>query len=167
MTLGEKLFERMAAMNMRKTSFIRHIGISFNTFESIVEQNIYTQSIALKIANNLGSDFDEFVTVSTCEYCGKTFYNRIVDQKCCCRVCSNALLNQTLRLQRTNKIKSIDVDDDCYDVLSSMSSEQSKPAIDLNQYAALAKAQSMSYGELKALERLNCVRVTSEGIMYT
>jgi transcriptional regulator with XRE-family HTH domain len=131
MTINEKLREYRIAHKLTQRELSSRIGVSDHSiyvWES--GGNITTRSMVL-IANALGSEFDEYIKMTTCKICGKQFY-AVVHNQIKCDVCSESAASHKPQITRRER-----------DPLN-------KKLAEVNQQARNA---GLSYGQYQAMNR--------------
>jgi DNA-binding XRE family transcriptional regulator len=131
MTINEKLREYRITHNLTQRELSSRIGVSDHSiyvWES--GGNITTRSMVL-IANALGSEFDEYIKMTTCKICGKQFY-AVVHNQIKCDVCSESAASHKPQITRRER-----------DPLN-------KKLAEVNQQARNA---GLSYGQYQAMNR--------------
>lgn len=131
MTINEKLREYRIAHKLTQRELSNRIGVSDHSiyvWES--GGNITTRSMVL-IANALGSEFDEYIKMTTCKICGKQFY-AVVHNQIKCDVCSESAASHKPQVTRRER-----------DPLN-------KKLAEVNQQARNA---GLSYGQYQAMNR--------------
>ena len=102
MTINERLREYRIAHKLTQRELSRRIGVSDHSiyvWES--GGNITTRSMVL-IANALGSEFDEYIKMTTCKICGKQFY-AVVHNQIKCDVCSESAASHKPQVTRRER----------------------------------------------------------------
>ncbi|MDK2961852.1 MAG: helix-turn-helix protein [Anaerophaga sp.] len=131
MTINEKLREYRIAHKLTQRELSSRIGVSDHSiyvWES--GGNITTRSMVL-IANALGSEFDEYIKMTTCKICGKQFY-AVVHNQIKCDNCSESAASHKPQITRRER------------------DPFNKKLAEVNQ---MARDAGMSYGQYQAMNR--------------
>lgn len=152
MTLSEALLNYRTRHHLSTKSLGYRIGLSVPTILKIEKTNCYSQAVAKKITDTLGSDFEQFVTYSICVVCGEPFYARGEQQATCSHECSYYLG----RHKNGNKIHEYPVNQN--KKLENEYFRKKKIVKQINSIAEFnqeARNQGKSYGEWQSAKLIN------------